>query len=294
MFDNGKVVIYKALTPLHPGTGSSLSYVDLPIQRERHTNFPMMAGSGIKGVIRDVACRVWNDDKKVDEVFGSDSSGEDLKASIVSFTDAKILFYPVRSLRGIFALITCPYVLERFARDIAEILKTDPAKGENPIKPDTFKSIEEGKVVIIDNKSVLKEDKEIGLEEFLLNFEAIELAEIFKKFNINFFNEELSKRIAIVSDSVFADLVNYAVEVRTRIKIDQKTGTAQGGALFVEEFVPAEAIFYSQIFINSRAGKNGDVVSDLQSLLDNKTMQFGADETIGSGFVRLEVYPKNN
>jgi len=287
MFNNGKVIIYRALTPLHPGAGSSLSYVDLPIQRERHTNFPMMAGSGIKGVIRDLACRAWNDATKVDNIFGSETTGNNSKASMVAFTDAKILFYPVRSLRGIYALITCPYVLERFSRDVAEILKIDYAAEQNKIDP------EDGKA-IIDNKSCLKGDKHIGLEEFLLAFEARELKKIFENFKIDFFNEELYKRVAIISDSAFADIANYAVEVRTRIKIDQKTGTAKRGALFVEEFVPAEAIFYSQIFENSRDRKNGNLVSELQYLLDKKTIQLGADETTGSGFVGLRVYPNKN
>lgn len=283
MFNNGKVIIYRALTPLHPGAGSSLSYVDLPIQRERHTNFPMMAGSGIKGVIRDLACRVWKDEQKVNEIFGSETTGDNSRSSMVAFTDAKILFYPVRSLRGIFALITCPYVFERFSRDVAEILKIDYAAEQNKIDP------EDGKA-IIDNKSCLKGDKHIGLEEFLLAFEARELKKIFENFKIDFFNEELYKRVAIISDSAFADIANYAVEVRTRIKIDQKTGTAKRGALFVEEFVPAEAIFYSQIFINRRSEENKDVVEKLQQLLDKQTIQIGADETTGSGFVTLRVY----
>jgi len=283
MFNNGKVVIYRALTPLHPGAGSSLSYVDLPIQRERHTNFPMMAGSGIKGVIRDLAFRVWGSEQKVNEIFGSETTGDNSKASMVAFTDAKILFYPVRSLRGIFALITCPYVLERFGRDVAEILKINCDKSQNQIEPGDGKAI-------IDINSCLKGDKHIGLEEFLFAFEATELKKIFENFKIDFFNEELYKRVAIVSDSAFADIANYAVEVRTRIKIDQKTGTAQHGALFVEEFVPAEAVFYSQIFVNSRFGKNSDVATQLQELLDKKTMQIGADETTGSGFVSLRVY----
>jgi len=202
---------------------------------------------------------------------------------MVAFTDAKILFYPVRSLRGIYALITCPYVLERFSRDVAEILKIDYAAEQNKIDP------EDGKA-IIDNKSCLKGDKHIGLEEFLLAFEARELKKIFENFKIDFFNEELYKRVAIISDSAFADIANYAVEVRTRIKIDQKTGTAKRGALFVEEFVPAEAIFYSQIFINRRSEEKQDVAEELQQLLDKKTIQIGADETTGSGFVTLRVY----
>src|SRR6266581_2152289 len=42
-------------TPLHAGVGSGLSSIDLPIQRERTTQYPMIQGSGIKGKLRSVA-----------------------------------------------------------------------------------------------------------------------------------------------------------------------------------------------------------------------------------------------
>lgn len=35
-------------TPLHAGVGSGLSSIDLPIQRERTTQYPMIQGSGIR------------------------------------------------------------------------------------------------------------------------------------------------------------------------------------------------------------------------------------------------------
>lgn len=39
-------------TPLHAGSGTSLGVVDLPVQRERVTNYPMVQSSGIKGKLR--------------------------------------------------------------------------------------------------------------------------------------------------------------------------------------------------------------------------------------------------
>ena len=45
-----------ALTPLHPGAGTALGTVDMPVQRERHTHWPNIAGSALKGILRDT-CR---------------------------------------------------------------------------------------------------------------------------------------------------------------------------------------------------------------------------------------------
>ena len=45
-----------AQTSLHPGSGTALDVVDLPIQRERHTQWPVIPGSALKGILRD-SCR---------------------------------------------------------------------------------------------------------------------------------------------------------------------------------------------------------------------------------------------
>lgn len=135
-------------TPLHAGTGSGLSNVDLPIQRERTTQYPMIQGSGIKGKLRAAA----EEDKQlepfVDVIFGSSreiktnsktakngaqstttptaknsaSSGngttpQDYAGALI-VGDARILLFPVRSLNGIFAYTTSYDVLQRFARDL--------------------------------------------------------------------------------------------------------------------------------------------------------------------------------
>jgi len=86
--------------------------------------------------------------------------------------------------------------------------------------------------------------------------------------------------------------------VRTRIKIDQTTGTASGGALFTVEMVPSESIFYSLVFAddpkiknNSNDNSNDDangVINKIKKLIDNKVIQVGGDETIGLGFVKVK------
>ncbi|MCX7739384.1 MAG: RAMP superfamily CRISPR-associated protein, partial [Hydrogenothermaceae bacterium] len=54
---NRKSYFFKVVTPLHVGAGQGLSYVDLPIVREVHTQFPFVPGSSIKGAVRDYCLR---------------------------------------------------------------------------------------------------------------------------------------------------------------------------------------------------------------------------------------------
>src|SRR5438128_7853487 len=55
MITETKTLYLYVETPLHAGVGSGLSSIDLPIQRERTTQYPMIQGSGIKGKLRSVA-----------------------------------------------------------------------------------------------------------------------------------------------------------------------------------------------------------------------------------------------
>ena len=49
MFKSAKPLFLIVETSLHAGSGSDLGIVDLPIQREKHTNYPKVEASGIKG-----------------------------------------------------------------------------------------------------------------------------------------------------------------------------------------------------------------------------------------------------
>jgi CRISPR-associated protein Cmr4 len=301
MYKKSAVLTFYAETPIHMGSGQSVSYVDLPIQRERHTSFPVLWSSGIKGVIRDLASRVWNDKDKVEAIFGPEDGGSDF-ASCISITDAKILLYPVRSVKGVFAWITCPFVLRRFKEDLKAV-------GIN-LSVQIF-DVSDDKEVLVSNSSVLRIDNnQVALEEFVFkvdnsnNQNVDNLAkEIFQFLpQLEFGNNEEEKKkflkdhLAIVSDNVFRDFVNYAVEIRTRIRIAQTKGTVKEGALFSEELIPSESVFYSILFFKDsfKPGSNMDaqkVFSEINSLLsDNSILQLGGDETTGKGFVRVKVF----
>src|SRR5947208_12166768 len=51
-----RLLFLHAQTGLHPGSGTALGTVDLPVQRERHTGWPTIPGSALKGILRD-RCR---------------------------------------------------------------------------------------------------------------------------------------------------------------------------------------------------------------------------------------------
>jgi CRISPR-associated protein Cmr4 len=52
MFEKAEMLYLYVETPLHAGSGSSVGIVDLPIQRERVTGYPLVQASGIKGKLR--------------------------------------------------------------------------------------------------------------------------------------------------------------------------------------------------------------------------------------------------
>jgi len=126
MFEKALVMCIYAETPIHPGSGAALGAVDLPIQRERHTEFPIIQGSSLKGVLRNAAedvgitgtIKIKEGNKEVEEKWVDIIFGEQERMGGISVTDARILAFPVRTLKGVFGWITSPLVLDRFRRDL--------------------------------------------------------------------------------------------------------------------------------------------------------------------------------
>src|SRR5437879_1083059 len=94
------VLFLHAQTALHPGSGTALGVVDLPVQRERHTQWPLVPGSALKGILRD-RCRersrtngatrkAADEDGNLVTAFGPPTSRADEHAGALSVTDARI------------------------------------------------------------------------------------------------------------------------------------------------------------------------------------------------------------
>jgi CRISPR-associated protein Cmr4 len=329
MYKGSFLLTFYAETPVHMGSGDSVSYVDLPVQRERHTSFPVLWGSGIKGVLRNFAYRKWSEEE-VNTIFGPEEGGEEY-SSCISITDAKILLYPVRSVRGVFAWITCPFVLKRFLEDLKAINNLNPDKKTHDTQNQNdlvrnleeflknLNELEDDQIIIANNNLKLENQNKVALEEFVFNVKEINknqgiltsfinnLKQILPDNNLS--KNDLEEHLAIVSDNIFKDFVNYAVEIRTRIRIDQAKGTVKEKALFTEELIPSESIFYSLVFIsepkknNSKSKENNsekkennidfEKVKELltQNLFkEDPLIQFGGDETTGKGFFRVKLF----
>lgn len=286
------ILFVHALTGLHPGSGTALGVVDLPIQRERHTQWPTIPGSALKGVLRASFQSRLNgndeDKKRLYAVFGPDTENASDHAGAVAFTDARILAFPVRSLRGVFAWVTCPDVLIRLNRDLrlAGLDPVDvPELGENEAA-----CAAESPLLLNDGKLVLEEF------EFTRTMEAGSFPGWLAD-RMGEDGERLGTHTVVIDNDGFTHFVRHATEVLARIGLDYATKTVKKGALFYEEYLPAETLLYSLVIAeDSRNGKKkpDEVVIKMKSdevlryvASAPSYLQFGAGETIGKGLCNV-------
>ncbi len=267
-----------ARTPVHVGAGNSVGAVDSPVQRERHTKIPIIPGSSLKGVLSDL----WNNEnfKRTTEgkaLFGEDDQNAVAKAGSLMIGEARVLAFPVRSAKGMFAWITCPLALRRFQRETGASFKVPSIEGENA---QAFKT------VILNNKVVV-------LEEYVFASQGEPAAEIVHALESLVSNDPvwngISEQLVIVSDEIFQHFCEHACEVVTRIKVDDETGVVAKGALFNLEKVPSETLFYTTIMAST-----GDPLAALKKKLETEQMiQVGGDATTGLGFCTVTCQEVN-
>ena len=305
-------------TPLHAGSGTDLGVVDLPIQRERHTGFPKIEASGLKGCIREAfeknedeilvgSKKVENRDETISLAFGPEN-GDD-HAGALGFTDARLLLFPVKSMKSVFAWVTCPKVLARFGNDLTLAGITNvqiPSEKEVP---------HDCQLVIKDRKIVLEEytfeiTKDANVEGTCSKFaEWLSQKVIPQGDEYKYWQEKIGKDVIVLPDDDFRDFVNLSTEVITRIKIDNDTGTVQPGALFTEEYLPSETILYSLALTTPIFRENGadkgvfrkttdkseeDLVMEYFTKGLPEVIQIGGNATIGKGIVRTRIGGDND
>jgi CRISPR-associated protein Cmr4 len=243
--------------------------VDLPVQRERHTDWPVIPGSSIKGVLRETTenglrCRL----------FGA-GDNDGTSAGALSFTDARVLAFPVRSLKGVFVWVTCPQALQRWSRDAG--LVTDMRSCPNLPVDEASALLVQGSPCVYNGKLIL--------EEFVFNE---------KPTTLDFFDAldpEERKRLAVIDDTNFTHFAKYCTEVTARIRLNEDTKTAAEGALFYQEFVPAETLFYSLVLAapSRRKEQPATARENLNAFQYPATIQIGGDETTGKGLCSLRL-----
>lgn len=296
-----------ALSGIHVGAGTGLGYIDLPVLREKTTQWPYLPGSSVKGVLADSfsATPIARDnDPWLRAAFGRadrEEGGDDAKSNAGSliFGDAHMVCLPVQSLFGTFAWITCPLALERVRRDN----QSASAKNSLPAPPAVG---DVGVLLVGDAGSCDIVNRPGGartvhLVELDFNVKADEKAGTWAKWiadtlfpgSAGAWQAIFTKRFAVVHDDIFSFFAETATEVIPRVRIEPERKTVARGALWTEEYVPAESILSGIVVCDSVFTKIPDANPDTvrKDLLSKFTipreLQIGGKATIGKGRIRL-------
>jgi len=290
---NTKRILYIfTRTPLHVGAGSSVGAIDQPIIRERHTGFPVIPASSLKGTFSDE----WNErngDGKLKRspegnwLFGVGADTE-AAAGALQFTEARLLAFPIRSARGSFAWITSPLILRRAYRDGA--ITVDPSNLSHPSDEQALFAAD-GPLAI---------DGKVVLEEYTFTHADAppkDLANALANLLDDPVWKEVANRLVILSDGMMSYFARNACEVAQHVRIDDETGTAASGALFNQENVPSETLFYAVLHaFQGRGAQFRDKTAEealeaFKQKVDQRknVFQFGGDASTGLGYCTVKL-----
>ncbi len=302
MFEQQAAVFLYAVSPVHPGAGTATGLIDNPIQRERHTHHPSFAGSGIKGAVRhafEQLCQGTKQDRPLNELinllFGPESGSSELHAGAVSFGDAQLVAFPVRSLRGGYVHASCPQALAR-AQRLLKLIGHDCGWA--------VPTVDDGQCRVVNDK-LLSRDNMLHLEAFeyaatvddATRAIASALAELAlpEDSEYAFFRRKLTDDLVILSDTDFGYFAENATLVEPHVRINEATGTVDGSGLFYTENLPPESLLIAPLLASrTRSGKeekidSKEVMLKIRNVIDGKLLQIGGDATTGRGLVMARI-----
>ena len=327
MFTHATMLYLYVETPLHAGSGRGLGAIDLPIQRERTTDYPLVQASSLKGELRaegyllpefQMAYNNFRDEARqnsqavtdaelrrkaaieigLEAVFGPESDNADEHAGAISPGDARILLFPVRSLAGVFAWITSANILARFQRDVAATNQAALKWRVPEVPKDTAlvavntEATSDGKVVLEEFTYIAKSDASVeAIGQWLATQALPQTGEY------DYWRKKLPRSLVILPEDDFRDFARYATEVATRIRLNNETKTVDQGALWTEEALPSDALLYAPLYATkprkgvSQVDTAEKVLKFISGMFANGAkaprLQLGGDETVGRGLVAL-------
>lgn len=297
--ENTQIYWLHTLSPTHVGTGRGVGYIDLPIHRDKVTNWPVIPGSAFKGVWADYYGATEDkrrSDPKLRLAFGRASDQDNASnAGALIPTDARLVCLPIRSFQGTFAWCTSPLVLEMLRRDLCLAGMVDlPPKPPSVSIGEIHRS---NRTKLEDNGRIFLEDLDFtGMECRATSAWAERLAEwVFPGDENKAWRDVFVERFAVVPDAVFDFLTQTGTEVSARVRIDDDLKTVAQGALWNEEALPAETILSGLVTcdrVYSREA-NGVTAGDLVNEFATRPLllQIGGKATVGRGRVRCVFTP---
>jgi CRISPR-associated protein Cmr4 len=293
MFDAAECMFLYAESSLRVGSGEERLDIDIPIQREAATGYPLLPSSSLKGVLRARA-RGQQAPAEYLSLLGSEPEGDEELPSSVIISDSFPLLFPARSLTGLFAWVTSLETLSRFVRDLE-------AYGVKNVTPPQRPAIDSNTAGVAPESPLLGTKGTLVLEELSFPVQVLEevaawgawLAEnAFPNEPVyQYWRERAARGVVVLPEGAYRHFVRHGTQVMPRIRIDPRTGTAAEGSLWSEEYLPPETLLYALAAVNfpeeapGFIKKPSDVIHWVKGLASG-CLQVGSGRTLGHGIVR--------
>lgn len=245
--------------PVHIGTGGyRLGRVDNSIVREPGTKVPKIPGTSLHGAARSYAAQLYDtpeaagqsqdkvekpDANPVCYTFGylkKDKQGDEDKtiaySGVVNLFDAHVLLFPVHSMDGPVWITTRTRLLD------AGFTVSDP--------PEDWPT----------SAALLNWARQdaLNLGWLMVSVGGQVTVTAPAKWQIAARWQEAQKKIVVVQDALFSQVVNSNLEVRTSVAIDPERGAAEDKALFTYEALPRATFLTAEIVLDDyHDGANG-------------------------------------
>jgi len=242
------------LDPLHVGAGGyRLGRVDLSIVRESGTDVPKIPGTSLSGAARAYAARRAGQPGCAGQGQGEDGhcgrascpicytfgslysrneKGERVQhahAGTINLSDARLLFFPVATAVGP-VWVTTRQRLEAAGFPTGNL--AEPGAEEVLLTFDRDDALNLGWLLLDAGGPVTVAPPPTSGWERAAQWQAI------------------AERIGLVRESLFGQIVNANLEVRTSVSIDPLTGAAEEGALFTYEALPRASWLAGEIIVD--------------------------------------------
>ncbi|AFZ28587.1 CRISPR-associated protein, Cmr4 family (plasmid) [Cylindrospermum stagnale PCC 7417] len=258
--------LFMTLDPVHIGTGGyRLGRVDNSIVREPGTKIPKIPGTSLHGAARSYAAQLYETpeaagqshdqvpgniaDNPVCYTFGYIKKSKDNEqgkaySGVVNIFDAHIVLFPVHSIAGPVWVSTVERLQDAgfTVNNVSPTWNTDTAvltwNRTDPLNLGWLMLQVSGEPATITAPLKWSEDKRW---------------------------QEINKKIVLVKDTLFSQIVNSNLEVRTSVAINPDTGAAEEGALFTYEAIPRATFLTADVVLDDyRSGEEGWALGEIK------------------------------
>jgi CRISPR-associated protein Cmr4 len=274
-----------AESPVHTGAADSADVLDLPVQREAATGYPVIWGQSLKGALRQAARDAGWEPNRLVAVFGSEvgdpGEGGGTTPGALAVGDAQLVAMPVPALRHTFAWLTSEIALGRLARKYSVLGRGMPDVPQ--VSPDAG--------LAADSEWTQADSEVLGPcvvslggapDEWLIAWANL-LADDVLGTGAAFtpFAGKLRHDLVLAGSSIAPVLLRECTEQAVRVQLAAGSKTVQNGP-FYSEYLPAETILSAALTLRGRndAAENQ---AALRELLHGRLLQIGGDETLGKG-----------